>query len=66
MNKKSEEEKRVKTYAVWEDMIARCNDPEHPEYKNEGAKGITVCDRWVEPNGKGFKNFVEDMGLCPN
>lgn len=60
------EERRLKTYATWEEMLARCYDVDHPEYKNEGAKGITVCDRWNPKNGGSFENFVEDMGLCPN
>lgn len=61
---KSLEEKRLETYKIWEDMLAKCYDPEHPEYKNEGAKGITVCDRWNPKAGGSFENFVEDMGLC--
>jgi hypothetical protein len=60
------EEKRLATYETWEEMLARCEDPEHPEYKNEGAKGITVCDRWNPKKGGSFNNFVEDMGLCPD
>lgn len=58
--------RRLKTYNAWEDMLARCGDPQHPEYKNEGAKGITVCDRWNPKKGGSFENFVEDMGYCPD
>jgi hypothetical protein len=28
-------------------------------------RGITVCDRWMEPNGWGFVNFCQDMGPRP-
>lgn len=35
----------------------------HGHYYKE--LGVTVCDRWLEPNGKGYKNFLEDMGRCP-
>ncbi len=32
-----------------------------------GGKGIRVCDRWLEPEGgKGFKNFLNDMGPRPS
>ena len=24
-----------------------------------------MCDKWLEPDGKGFLNFIEDMGSCP-
>jgi len=30
-----------------------------------GGKGIRVCDRWLEPKGKGFENFLADMGPRP-
>lgn len=39
-------------------MLAKCYDPKHPEYKNVGAKGITVCDEWYTPGSRrGWKNF---------
>lgn len=56
------EQQRLETYKIWEEMIARCNDPEHPEFKNEGARGIKVRDKWM--GAKGFENFIQDMGLC--
>lgn len=30
-----------------------------------GEKGILVCDRWLESEGRGFLNFIEDMGEKP-
>lgn len=41
-------------------MVRRCTDQNLPKYKDYGARGITVCDRW-----KVFSNFLEDMGECP-
>jgi hypothetical protein len=46
----------------WRNMKHRCAQPEtHKNYKYYGAKGIKVCDRWLES----YENFVEDMGTCP-
>ena len=53
--------------AAYEDMLARCYNPMHPEYPNEGGRGIKVCERWrCGENGKsGFECFLEDMGPMP-
>lgn len=48
-------------YTAWMNMKARCNNPEHSSYRNYGARGITICDRWQSS----FKNFYEDMGEKP-
>ena len=49
------------TYVSWNSMMARCNRPSSPSFKNYGAKGIAVCDRWHN-----FISFLEDMGERPN
>lgn len=46
-----------KLYNVWNAMRSRCENPKVPAYADYGARGITVCDRWME-----FKNFHADMG----
>ena len=38
--------KRTKLYQVWLGMRARCSDPNHVSYKNYGARGIVVDERW--------------------
>jgi hypothetical protein len=43
-------------YSVWSTMKARCNNPKSQGYKNYGARGIKICDKWLE-----FKGFYEDM-----
>lgn len=48
-------------WGCYNQMIARCYNPKNKAYKNYGARGITVCDRWLES----FFNFEEDMGECP-
>lgn len=52
--------KRSKTYIAWHDMLQRCNNPKDEIYKYYGARGIKVCNRWLE-----FKNFLEDVGEIP-
>jgi hypothetical protein len=40
----------------------RCYNPKNSDYKLYGARGINVCDRWINS----FNNFKEDMGAPPN
>lgn len=49
-------------------MISRCNYPSCEGYTHYGAKGITVCDRWLHgENGlSGFACFLADMGERPS
>jgi predicted XRE-type DNA-binding protein len=42
-------------------MVRRCHNPKHRAFKDYGARGITVCDKWRK-----FEGFFEDMGLQPN
>lgn len=52
---------REPVYSIWQAMIARCLNPEHPTYKDYGGRGITVCARWLS-----FQNFFADMGPRPS
>lgn len=49
---------RHSLYMAWQNMRYRCAKPDHPEYKNYGARGIRVCDRW----DSSFPAFQTDMG----
>lgn len=31
---------------IWDGMIQRCHNKKNKAYKNYGARGITVCDKW--------------------
>lgn len=44
----------------WSAMIARCCSPGAGNYYKYGARGITVCERWLK-----FENFLTDMGERP-
>jgi hypothetical protein len=41
-------------------MRQRCFNPNCNDYKYYGARGITVCKRWLK-----FANFFADMGVRP-
>lgn len=53
------------TYNSWDAMIQRCTNINSPYFYKYGGNGISVYADWMEPNGKGFKNFLEYMGECP-
>lgn len=57
--------KNEPTCSTWMAMISRCTVPSNTSYPNYGARGISVCERWMEPYGNGFWNFLEDMGEKP-
>lgn len=44
-------------YSTWNNMFHRCYNPKCKAYKNYGARGIEVCDKWLN-----FEEFVKDMG----
>jgi hypothetical protein len=48
----------VATYKAWDNMKRRCLNPSCRSYKYYGARGINVCDRWLDS----FDNFLADMG----
>lgn len=48
-------------YAAWCDMLNRCSNPRARSYKNYGARGIRVCERWRSS----FELFLIDMGEPP-
>ena len=47
--------KNTKIYHVWQSMKCRCGNKNNKSYKDYGARGIKVCDEWLEENG--FLNF---------
>lgn len=53
---------KKRSYRIWQQMRDRCSNPNNPHKKYYSDKGVTVCERWLEPFGKGYDNFLEDMG----
>lgn len=43
-------------YRIWSGMIKRCRNETDKDYPRYGARGITVCDRWLK-----FENFFADI-----
>lgn len=54
--------KVTKPYATWQHLIARCYSPKCQQFPWYGARGITVCARWLGKDG--YDNFVMDMGCA--
>lgn len=52
--------KQSRIYITWRNMMDRCYNPSHPQYKDWGGRGILVCKRWWI-----FNNFSNDMGEKP-
>jgi len=45
-----------KLYDVWKNIIQRTMNTRNKAFKYYGARGIKVCDRWLD-----IANFIEDM-----
>jgi hypothetical protein len=58
--KKEDSEVRRNLSKRWYNLMARCNNPEHPRYSQYGGAGVTVCDRWLER-----ENFIQDAVQLP-
>ena len=52
---------------VYFSMLQRCYKTDDSQYADYGGRGITVCERWrtKQIDGRGFWNFVVDMGERP-
>lgn len=53
--------KNTPEYRTWSHLKARCYNKNDKSYPRYGAKGIRVCERWLES----FENFYQDLGPRP-
>lgn len=54
-------QKKSRLYMIWCSMRYRCTTESSTQYKNYGARGIKVCERWMNS----FQAFKDDMGVRP-
>lgn len=52
---------KTPTHNTWCKIRQRCHNPKDSHYKDYGARGITVCERWCNS----FLDFLTDMGERP-
>jgi hypothetical protein len=52
--------KKSPAYYSWKNMVERCTNARHKDFKHYGARGIVVAERWRD-----FRNFIVDMGDRP-
>lgn len=55
-------------YNSYNAMVSRCTNERHKDYHRYGARGITVCERWLvgDEVKSGIECFFEDMGDRPS
>lgn len=51
-------------YVIWAGIKSRCCNPKHPNYRNYGARGITMCDEWK--SYPAFEAWAIETGYDPN
>ena len=46
----------TRLHRIWKSMKCRCCDKNHPSYKWYGARGVTICEEWLN-SYTAFKNW---------
>lgn len=52
---------RTQLYRCWANIKSRCYNPKVQSYANYGAKGITMCDEWLN-DFVAFSNWAKNNG----
>lgn len=50
-------------YSRWRHIISRCTNPKDKDYKYYGARGIKVCEAWLDIDK--FIEWAESNGYSP-
>lgn len=55
---------RHPSYERWYNMVQRCTNPEDASWNRYGARGIKVCNEWLDPLV--FYHYLDTvLGPCP-
>lgn len=54
-----------KLLSTFNAMKQRCYNPNHSNYKNYGARGIKICEEWLN-NRQSFYEWSYNNGFNPN
>jgi hypothetical protein len=52
---------KTRLYKIWAAIKGRCFNKNNSAYKNYGARGITICDEWIN-NYPAFEKWAIDHG----
>jgi len=55
----------TRLYKVFRDMKTRCYNKNSPDYKNYGARGIKICDEWLN-DFTTFRKWALENGYDEN
>lgn len=61
----SKRKQKERLYNIWNGMKNRCFNEKDKNYKNYGARGITVCQQWKEDYGL-FRKWAMENGYNDN
>ena len=62
---KTHEMSKTRLYKEWQGIRQRCNNPKASNYKNYGAKGVSVCKEW-ESAFEPFMQWALSNGYSDN
>ena len=54
---------KTRLYKLWINMVKRCCNPNHGQYKNYGGRGISVCDEW-KSSFSSFREYAFSQGYA--
>jgi len=53
-------------YHIYHGILQRCNNKNSPSYNYYGAKGVKMCDEWVNGGYEAFKTWAYANGYQPD